>query len=224
MDIMEAPRVDRASSLPQHVVPQPRSSAEHYAVKLAPRAELHHLYETHDFGRYRAQVIEGRMVLSPGPRLWHADVSEWLSDYLKPVCKARDWNLYGGTVGLRLAGHGEDAYIPDCLIIKDHNLLDEETEDVPAEHALLVAEIISKSSKAYDRKVKWLNYAQAGVPFYLLIDRFARPLTVTLYSEPTSLGYSKADAVPREPDGGHIFLPAPFGLQLDTATMPGRKR
>ena len=82
---LEAPRVDPASSLPQHMVPQPRSSAEHPAAKLTPRAELHHLYETRDLGRYRAQVIEGRMVLSPGPRLWHADVSEWLSDQLKPA-------------------------------------------------------------------------------------------------------------------------------------------
>jgi len=104
----------------------------------------------------------------------------------------------------------------------DADLLGSRLAGLPRYH--LVAEIVSPSSRNHDRKVKWLGYAKAGIPFYLLIDRFVRPLTVTLYSQPTSMGYARACSVPGEPGGSTLFIPAPFELLLNTATLPERKR
>jgi Uma2 family endonuclease len=91
---------------------------------------------------------------------------------------------------------------------------------VPVEHVLLVSEVVSPSSKRADREVKPLSYAKAGIPFYLLVDRFVEPATITLFSEPSEGGYAKAEAVPAGPDGGKLWVPDPFSITLDAATLP----
>jgi hypothetical protein len=56
------------------------------------------------------------------------------------------------------------------------------------------------------------------VPLYLLIDRFASPPAVTLFSEPGEDGYGERQvAAAGEPPR----LPKPFGIVLDTERLPG---
>lgn len=62
--------------------------------------------------------------------------------------------------------------------------------------------------------------ARAGIPFYLLADRFTEPMTITLMSEPGEQGYRRIETVPAGPDGGNLVLPAPFGITIDVSTVP----
>ena len=57
----------------------------------------------------------------------------------------------------------------------------------------------------------------AGVPFYLLVDRFTDPLSVSLYSEPADKGYATITTVDV---GEKLHLPDPFGITLDTSALP----
>ncbi|MGW0891761.1 Uma2 family endonuclease [Saccharopolyspora sp. NPDC002578] len=89
---------------------------------------------------------------------------------------------------------------------------------LPGEDALLAVEITSKSGAETDRGAKHEAYAQAGIPLYLLIDRFApRWPTVTLFSEPDGDAYRESHAVPF---GKPIELPSPFDVTLETEDFP----
>jgi Uma2 family endonuclease len=61
-------------------------------------------------------------------------------------------------------------------------------------------------------------YAQGGVPLYWLIDRFAKPPAVTLFSQPSADGCSKRQVATA---GQPLRLPKPFGIALDTARLLG---
>ena len=106
-------------------------------------------------------------------------------------------------------------FIPDFVIVpRDelHGLPD--NQPVSADRALLVAEITSFSNAETDRKAKRWSYAHAGVPLYLLIDRFDEDgPAVTLFSDPVDGHYQH---VVRIPFGEKISLPEPFAIDLDT--------
>ena len=76
-------------------------------------------------------------------------------------------------------------------------------------YAILVSEVVSPASKRTDRELKRRSYAKAGIPFYLLVDRFVQPMTITLFSEPVKGDYAKSDVVPAGPGGGKLYVPDP---------------
>ena len=61
----------------------------------------------------------------------------------------------------------------------------------------------------------------AGVSLYLLVDRFASPVTVSLFSMPGPDGYTAVSAVPV---GEKLPIPAPFDVTLDTSGLPQPKQ
>jgi Uma2 family endonuclease len=79
---------------------------------------------------------------------------------------------------------------------------------------LLVVEIPAADKAEVCRGTKRHGYANAGVPLYLLIDRFDEDgPAVTLFSDPVDGHYQH---VVRIPFGEKISLPEPFGIDLDT--------
>ncbi|MYV70009.1 Uma2 family endonuclease, partial [Streptomyces sp. SID2131] len=66
-----------------------------------------------------------------------------------------------------------------------------------------------------DRIVKRKRYAEYNAPLYLVIDR--QEQSVTLFSEPGKLGYTRVDGP--HPFGATITLPEPFALDLDTTEL-----
>lgn len=108
-------------------------------------------------------------------------------------------------------------FVPDVLVAPKKSVR-EAGHGLAAAEAELVVEITSQGNANHDRVVKLQGHATAGVPFYLLIDRWhaGRP-TVTLYGEPENGLYRVLDVVEF---GREIHLPAPFDLILDTAEFP----
>ncbi|WP_329157896.1 Uma2 family endonuclease [Streptomyces anulatus] len=84
----------------------------------------------------------------------------------------------------------------------------------------LVVEITPRGNAREDRTKKYRAYARAGVPMYLLIDRFdTRGPMATLFTEPNEDGtFKHTDAVPF---GKPLALPSPFDVQLMTGEFPG---
>jgi Uma2 family endonuclease len=89
-------------------------------------------------------------------------------------------------------------------------------EEVHSPGILLVAEVVSPSSRRQDRETKTRAYARGGVPLYLLVDRFAEPPGVTLFSRPGPDGYQ---TVQKATAGQPLRLPAPIDVSLDTAKL-----
>ena len=108
-------------------------------------------------------------------------------------------------------------FIPDLVVVPTREI-DGPGNYIPAAAAELVVEVTSKSNARHDRVSKPAAYAAAGIPLYLLIDRWAQGgPTVTLYGEPQGDVYRILQA---GKFGDQIVLPEPFDLKLDTSVFP----
>lgn len=157
----------------------------------------------------RAQIVEG--VIEPVSPTWdHEAAAETIRDQIR--ARARELDCVTGSGNLDLPG-SSNWYVPDLAVVptaaaKGAGAL------LPAD-TLLIAEVTSESNGDTDRIVKRKRYAEYGAPLYLLIDRQER--SITLYSEPGKLGYTRADGP--HPYGTTLRLPAPFNLDVDTADL-----
>jgi Uma2 family endonuclease len=180
-----------------------------------PIQDLLDLRDRVDTGHCRAEVIEGQLIVSPIPVIWHERVCRWLERSLDGVCEANDW--FPDRAGeIRLLPTG-DLIEPDLMILRDDSTLPDLESLRPLDRVLLAAEAISASSVRADREVKPRACALAGIPLYLLVDRYTKPVTVSLHSEPGAQGYAKVNTVTA---GEKLRIPAPFDLTLDTSSLP----
>ncbi|WP_432141560.1 Uma2 family endonuclease [Streptomyces sp. bgisy084] len=126
-----------------------------------------------------------------------------------------DWGAYQ-KLGLAVpARHG--IYVPH-LVVAPKAALRVPGHFIPAAAAELVVEVASVTNAVHERTQKPAGYACAGVPFHLLVDRWAlRGPAVTLYGEPEGDTYRTLSAVRF---GEPVHLPAPFDVTLDTALFP----
>lgn len=75
------------------------------AVMYPPRSDavsmLEELMDSADFGSLRAELLDGKLVVSPVAPHWHERVVKWLERQLQEVCDANEWFASGRT-GLAL--------------------------------------------------------------------------------------------------------------------------
>jgi Uma2 family endonuclease len=159
----------------------------------------------------RYEVVRGELLVTPAPRLWHQEVTfrlaEAISGYLK----------------LERAGHlllspADISWGPDTLVQPDLFV-------VPLEQArtldwaqitrlLLVAEVLSPSSRRADRFTKRLEYQRQQVPLYWIVDPDERAVEV----------WTPGDTFPRFERERLVWQPAgavtPFGLDLPDLFRP----
>ncbi|MFG2891855.1 Uma2 family endonuclease [Streptomyces sp. NPDC048248] len=164
----------------------------------------------------KVEIIDGTIVVTPPPAATHNRIAEQVQRRLYTVLPD-EWGVYQ-TLGAAHPSRGR-LYIPDLVVIPYGVVAQLEGSDsAPLPAAELVVEVTSPSNASYDRINKAAAYAQAGVPLYLLIDRFAPAgPTVTLYGEPKDEVYQELQ---RLKFGEDVHLPAPFGLTLDTSGFP----
>ncbi|MCY9785781.1 Uma2 family endonuclease [Nocardiopsis sp. EMB25] len=170
---------------------------------------------------WRAEIIEGDIRIMTPPKYDHNVIvsriqREIYREILRPGSQLPEAELHQAQ-DIRVPRIGS-LYIPDLMVLPE-TASDPNAEN-PAAEAILVVEVTSKSTAEKDRKAKLWGYAHAGIPLYLLVDRWD-PQTgkgeVTLFSEPENGRYTSATKVPF---GKEIHLPEPFGVTLDTAEFP----
>ncbi|MCT2545836.1 Uma2 family endonuclease [Streptomyces atratus] len=168
---------------------------------------------------WRAEIDEGQIVLAPPPHAHHNGIAELVQDCLYRVRPA-GVGVYQ-TLGVHVVPL-DKLYVPDLVVMERELVMaaDSETSDpMDAADALLIVEVTSKGNARDDRTKKYRAYARAGVPMYLLIDRFdTRGAMATLFTEPNEDGtYKHSDPVPF---GKPLALPEPFGTTLLTDEFP----
>ncbi|MFD3610404.1 Uma2 family endonuclease [Streptomyces atroolivaceus] len=168
---------------------------------------------------WRAEIDEGQIVLVPPPHAHHNSIAETVQRLLYRGLPD-DLGIYQ-TLGVHVAPL-DKLYVPDLVVLPRElvTAADPETSDpLDASEALLIVEITSKGDAREDRTKKYRAYARAGVPMYLLIDRFdTRGAMTTLFTEPDGDGtYKRSDPVPF---GKPLLLPEPFDVTLPTADFP----
>ena len=177
-------------------------------------AELERLwYELEPPPGTRVELIGGELVVSPTGSVWHSEAVYSLTVALVRVTERHEWVIHTNlTAHIPLT---RERLIPDLMVApKDAPPFGE--CELLASGAPLVAEVVSPWSRRRDREVKPRAYAQGGVPLYLLIDRFANPPAVTLFSQPGEDGYGQRQVAAA---GEPLRLPKPFGIALDTARL-----
>ncbi|MDX3057222.1 Uma2 family endonuclease [Streptomyces sp. NE06-03E] len=169
---------------------------------------------------WRAEIDEGQIVLVPPPHAHHNGIAEMVQRLLyRGLPDAL--GIYQ-TLGVHVAPL-DKLYVPDLVVMPTELITaaDPEASDpMDASEALLIVEITSKGNAREDRTKKYRAYARAGVPMYVLIDRFdTRGAMTTLFTEPNEDGtYKRSDAVPF---GKPLPLPEPFDVTLLTDGFPG---
>lgn len=175
----------------------------------------------------RVEVIGGEIVVSPGPSIGHNGIIQDIADILAEsrfADPAFPWRCTQ-TTDLNLSDI-RDGYIPDLMILDAKVLANARDADAP--HLLpsqleLVVEVTSPSNAANDRQptfrrssiTKWNGYAEAGIPYYLLVDRAPLAKQVKLYSNPDMDSGAYMHEVLWE-FGQAIHLPVPFGMEIPT--------
>ncbi|MFE3903054.1 Uma2 family endonuclease [Streptomyces sp. NPDC059153] len=168
---------------------------------------------------WRAEIDEGQIVLVPPPHAHHNGIAAKVQRRLYRHLP-EELEIYQ-TLGIHVAPL-DKLYVPDLVVMPSEliDAADPETSDpMDASEALLIVEITSKGNAREDRTKKYRAYARAGVPMYLLIDRFdTRGAMATLFTEPNEDGtYKRSDPVPF---GKPLTLPEPFGTTLLTDEFP----
>ena len=170
---------------------------------------------------WRAEIDEGQIVLVPPPHAHHNGIAEVVQRVLYRGLPD-ELGIYQ-TLGVHVAPL-DKLYVPD-LVVMPAELIEaadpETSAPMDASEALLIVEITSKGNAREDRTKKYRAYARAGVPMYLLLDRFdTRGAMATLFTEPNEDGtYKRSDPVPF---GKPLLLPAPFDVTLPTDGFPVR--
>jgi Uma2 family endonuclease len=159
---------------------------------------------------YRAELIEGEILVTPPPDGSHED---YMGKIAWQIARRSASDMYSvATKGLVTPlGH----FIPDGAVgpLGLFNGLDPWARP---DGVLMVVEVTS-SRPEKDRDAKRRGYAAAGIPFYLLVDRSQG--TVTLFADPRKPEEQDYLTVTRVPFGKPLDLPEPFAFALDTAVF-----
>lgn len=160
---------------------------------------------------WRVELIEGEIHVAPPAKGEHEEAVSELTGQMAQWRKDQRLRMYTG-IGLVLPGTSVSGRAePDVVIAPKGSFANQREYQEPAA-VLLVAEVTSPSTADNDRTKKLREYARAGIPCYLLIDREAG--TATLCTEPAGEDY--ASKVPYKLSET-IPLPEPLGFDLDTS-------
>jgi Uma2 family endonuclease len=159
---------------------------------------------------FRAELIEGEIVVTPPPDGDHEDYIGLIVEQV--LMRSATRMQFAGTKGLKLEGCPRDHVIPDGTFAPRERRLYRGAEPwMPCEGVAMVLEVTS-SKPDVDREVKRRCYARGGIPLYLLVDRDIS--AVTLFSDPEGHDYREHCT---RPFGKAIAVPDPFGFDLDTS-------
>lgn len=160
-----------------------------------------------DDGR-RYEVVDGLLVVSPPPAVWHQVVSAALLRQLTAQAPP-DWQvLY--ELGLPL---GTDGRVPDLSVVSARADLGPGAPLPGPEHVGLVVEVVSPSSRKTDRFAKPGEYAEAGIPLFWRVE--TEPDLLLVAHRLRAGAYEQVTVV-----GAEGPAPAPWGtVRVDLASV-----
>lgn len=161
------------------------------------------LGETHQ----RVELFDGSLHVTPAPTPRHQRIARRLGSILEPAAEAAGLELLDA-VNVRL--RPGRVPIPDLVLTGP---IDLDELIVEARDVRLICEIVSPSNAATDRVLKMHYYADAGIPWYLLMDQDRGGLF--LYREKAGHYVEHASAGP----GGVLELTEPVRATIRPETL-----
>lgn len=154
-------------------------------------------------GGHRVELVDGALIVSAWPRIEHQRVLGRLQRQLQPVVPS----VLELLPGVNLALGGDRLLVPDLVISRDPGC---EGLCLTGEQMFLVCEVASPSTRLKDQTLKRALYAQARIPFHLLVDPAPDEVSATLF-ELTGEDY---EPIART-EHGRLALTRPFEVTLE---------
>jgi Uma2 family endonuclease len=157
----------------------------------------------------RYELVDGVPRAMAPPKIKH----QWAAQQFCIALQASlpDYMVAVQGIGVVLAD--DQRPIPDVVVVSD---IDGELNNVPADQVVLVAEIVSRSSRSDDRFRKPALYAEAGIPLYVRVELDGDPHVVVYALEDDGAVYTE---VGRAHPGQRIELSKPLVFTLDPAVL-----
>jgi hypothetical protein len=200
---------------PSCLVQAGRANEKGIAMRVAPSpdTDIRELFDGLDLGaEYRVELIDDRISVRSDISLRRYLIQAWLAYQLRYVVEVAGW------MGLGIQGPvvlpSGDRIRPDLTVVRRGHLSASGTD---SKHVRLVGEIVAGDDEYEAEEITRERCSLAGIPFYLRIDAEATPATITLYTRPQDDEYQ---GMTRVVAGDDLHLPDPFGIALDTATLP----
>jgi Uma2 family endonuclease len=170
-------------------------------------------WDAHSPEGYRAELIDGEMVVSPPPAGNHeVNVSAIVEQVVLKSAATMDFSAHKGLIVPSFGQGDEGRVIPDLTLApRELKLFRGAPPWMEVAGVEMVVEVTS-SRPDLDREAKRRAYAAAGIPLYLLADR--KLSKVILFSDPKGGDYSRMEGALF---GEDLPLPAPFSFALDTS-------
>lgn len=159
---------------------------------------------------HRYEVIDGNLVVSPPPPVWHQTVGGELLAQLRRAAPSTWAVVYES-----LLDYGGDGRVPDLMVVRREAAHDRHALAYKAEDVGLVVEIVSVSSRRTDRLAKPAEYAEQRVPMMWRVE--LEPVVAVHPFVLSGASWAAAAAVT-----GQGRLPVPWGeLQIDLTALDG---
>ncbi|MBL1094346.1 MULTISPECIES: Uma2 family endonuclease [Streptomyces] len=160
------------------------------------------------FPDYHAEMVDGEVYLSTVVTSPHGNMLLALASQL--VC---EWSVMTRVDTVHEGWHGKTLLRPDFSVAAA-SYRGTRLKQFPADEVILVAEVVSESNPENDTDKKVKKYAQAGIPYYLIVNPIEGKCL--LYSLPEGEHYRAS----LETDFGKpVPLGEPFDLALDTTAL-----
>ncbi|MFJ8964316.1 Uma2 family endonuclease [Lentzea sp. NPDC102401] len=158
------------------------------------------------------ELVEGRLIRSPGALAEHNFACGNLIMQLAGQLPEDLQVAYAVDVDLELALPGEPGFVrrPDLVVFPRRRPTG---GLVRAAEVVLAVEVLSFNSHYTDRRAKRLDYAEAGIPFYWIID-LGKPVSLT----PLRLTERRYQEASAETGVHESVEPFPLKIQLDLLT------
>lgn len=129
-------------------------------------------FTVEDLGRMpddglRYELLDGMLLVSPAPGVWHQEVALELAIRLRAACPPE---LHVVIAPFEWRAGRRIALQPDVLVARRGDLLAVEGGKFLAEPPVLAVEVLSPSTRRIDRLSKLSAYEEAGVASYWLVD------------------------------------------------------
>jgi Uma2 family endonuclease len=150
----------------------------------------------------RYELLDGTLLASPAPGLWHQEVALELAIRLRAACPPE---LHVVIAPFEWRGSRCTALQPDVLVARHGDLLAVDGGKYLAAPPVLAVEVLSPSTRRIDRLSKLSAYEDAGVASYWLVD-----------PDPESPSLHALDLI----DGRYVEVGCPSGEQAWQAQRP----
>ncbi|HWO69087.1 MAG TPA: Uma2 family endonuclease [Umezawaea sp.] len=162
-----------------------------------------------------AELLEGRLLMSPGPTPDHNLASAELYHQLRPQLPDQLVVVQDVAVDLELCPAHLPGFSrrPDLVVARREARQRVRVEGglYRASEIVVVVEIVVPDSRRTDTVTKFGEYADAGIPHYWIVD-IARPVSLVVFGLAGEFGYRGA---PATTGGFRAAHPFPVELDLD---------